>query len=151
MELHELKPRPKSKQKRKRVGRGIAAGQGKTAGRGTKGYKSRSGSGGKLYFQGGDLPFFRRMPIKRGFTNINRPNWQEVNVQQLDDFAAEAEVTPQTLLEAGLIDGTENPVVLLGMGDVQQALTVRVHRASKSAEEKVKAAGGSVEILELEG
>lgn len=151
MELHELKPRPKSKQKRKRVGRGIAAGQGKTAGRGTKGYKSRSGSGGKLYFQGGDLPFFRRMPIKRGFTNINRPNWQEVNVQQLDDFAAEAEVTPQTLLAAGLIDDTENPVVLLGMGDVQQAHTVRVHRASKSAQEKVKAAGGSVEILELEG
>lgn len=151
MELHELKPRPNSKQKRKRVGRGIAAGQGKSAGRGTKGYKSRSGSGGKLYFQGGDLPFFRRMPIKRGFTNINRPSWQEVNVQQLDDFAAEAEVTPQTLLEAGLIDDTENPVVLLGMGDVQQALTVRVHRASKSAEEKVKAAGGSVEILELEG
>ncbi len=151
MELHELKPRPNSKQKRKRVGRGIAAGQGKSAGRGTKGYKSRSGSGGKLYFQGGDLPFFRRMPIKRGFTNINRPSWQEVNVQQLEDFAAEAEVTPQTLLEAGLIDDTENPVVLLGMGDVQQALTVRVHRASKSAEEKVKAAGGSVEILELEG
>jgi large subunit ribosomal protein L15 len=151
MELHELKPRPNSKQDRKRVGRGIAAGQGKTAGRGTKGYKSRSGSGGKLYFQGGDLPFFRRMPIKRGFTNINRPSWQEVNVQQLDDFAAEAEVTPQTLLDAGLIDDTENPVVLLGMGDVQQALTVRVHRASKSAQEKVKAAGGSVEILELEG
>lgn len=150
MELHELKPRPNSKQERKRVGRGIAAGQGKSAGRGTKGYKSRSGSGGKLYFQGGDLPFFRRLPIKRGFTNINRPQWQEVNLEQLGDFEAEAEISPETLLAAGLIDHAGDPVVLLGNGDVSVALKVRVHRISGSAKEKVQAAGGNVELLELE-
>lgn len=151
MELHELKPRPKSKQERNRVGRGIAAGQGKSAGRGTKGYKSRSGSGGKLYFQGGDLPFFRRLPIKRGFTKPNRLSWQEVNLEQLDDFGGDDEVTPEALLEAGLIDSLEDPIVLLGMGEVEVALKVHVHRISGSAQEKVQNAGGSVEILELEG
>ena len=150
MELHELKPRPNSKQERNRVGRGIAAGQGKTAGRGTKGYKSRSGSGGKLYFQGGDLPFFRRLPIKRGFTKPNPLTWQEVNLEQLDDFGADDDVTPETLLEAGLIDSLENPVVLLGMGEVDVALNVQVHRISGSAQDKVQSAGGSVELLEVE-
>ena len=150
MELHELKPRPNSKKKRNRVGRGIAAGQGKSAGRGTKGYKSRSGSGGKLYFQGGDLPFFRRLPIKRGFTKPNRTTWQEVNLEQLDGFGADDDVTPETLLEAGLIDSLEEPVVLLGVGDVDVALNVQVHRISGSAQDKVQTAGGSVELLELE-
>ncbi len=150
MELHDLKPRPNSKKERKRVGRGIAAGQGKSAGRGTKGYHSRSGSGGKLYFQGGDLPFFRRLPMKRGFTNVNRSSWQEVNLDQLEGFDAEAEISPATLLEAGLIDSLEDPVVLLGNGDVDREFKVRVHRVSGSAKDKVEAAGGSVEILEFE-
>lgn len=148
MELHDLKPREGSKKKRKRVGRGISAGQGKTAGRGMKGYGARSGSGGKLYFQGGDLPFFRRMPFKRGFTPPNRPTWQELNVQQLSRFPAEAEVNPETLLEAGLIGRTGDPVVILGMGELDRALTVRVHRLSASARRKIEAAGGSVEIIE---
>lgn len=148
MELHDLKPRPNSKKDRKRVGRGYSAGQGKTAGRGTKGYHARSGSGGKLYFQGGDLPFFRRMPFKRGFTPPNRPTWQELNIEQLAAFKGGDEVTPESLLEAGLIDNTEDPVVLLGMGEVKETLTVRVHRLSNSAREKIEGAGGSVEILE---
>lgn len=148
MELHDLKPREGSKKKRKRVGRGISAGQGKTAGRGTKGYGARSGSGGKLYFQGGDLPFFRRMPFKRGFTPPNKPAWQELNIKQLSGFEADAEVNPETLRGAGLIDRLEDPVVILGMGEIKQALKVRVHRMSASAREKIEAAGGSVEIIE---
>jgi large subunit ribosomal protein L15 len=148
MELHDLKPRPNSKRRRKRVGRGRAAGQGKTAGRGTKGYGSRAGAGGKLYFQGGNLPFFRRLPFKRGFTNVNRRDWQELNVGDLADFAASGVVDPPTLAEAGLIDGTESPVVVLGMGEVKAALTLRVHRVSKAARKKIEDAGGSVELLE---
>jgi large subunit ribosomal protein L15 len=148
MKLHDLKPRPNSKKERKRVGRGISAGQGKTAGRGTKGYGARSGSGGKLYFQGGDLPFFRRMPFKRGFTPPHRPNWQELNLEQLAGFKKGDEVTPESLKEAGLIDNLQDPVVLLGMGEIKKALTVRVHRLSNSAREKIEGAGGSVEILE---
>lgn len=150
MELHDLKRRPGAKKKRTRVGRGRASGKGKTAGRGMKGYGARSGSGGKLYFQGDNLPFFRRLPFKRGFTNVNRPAWQEVNLVQLEDFGAEDEVSPETLLEAGLIDDLENPVVILGMGEVKQAITVRVHRITKSARNKVEEAGGSVELLESE-
>jgi large subunit ribosomal protein L15 len=148
MELHDLKRRPGAKKDRKRVGRGRAAGQGKTAGRGTKGYGARSGAGGKLYFQGGNLPFFRRLPFKRGFTNVNRPVWQEVNLSQLADFGADQEVTPETLAQAGLIDDVENPVVILGMGEAKQALKLKVHRITKSARSKVEQAGGSVELLE---
>ncbi len=149
MKLHDLKPRPNSKKERKRVGRGISAGQGKTAGRGTKGYGARSGSGGKLYFQGGDLPFFRRMPFKRGFTPPNRPSWQELNIEQLVGFKKGEEITPESLKQAGLIDNVEDPVVLLGMGEIKNALTVRVHRLSKTAREKIEGAGGTVEIIEV--
>jgi large subunit ribosomal protein L15 len=149
MELHDLKRRPGAKKDRNRVGRGRAAGQGKTAGRGTKGYGARSGSGGKLYFQGGNLPFFRRLPFKRGFTNPNRPAWQEVNLKHLAEFSAGEEVSPESLKEAGLIDDLENPVVILGMGKVEAALKLRVHRITKSARTKVEEAGGSVEILEV--
>jgi large subunit ribosomal protein L15 len=129
------------------VGRGISAGQGKTAGRGTKGYGARSGSGGKLYFQGGNLPFYRRLPFKRGFTNVNRPEWQEVNVGQLAGFKAGAEVTPEGLVEAGLVDNSRHPIVLLGMGKLDKALTVRIHRISGSAKEKIEKAGGTVDLI----
>jgi large subunit ribosomal protein L15 len=149
MELHDLKPRPNSKKSRKRVGRGISAGQGKTAGRGTKGYGARSGSKGKLFFQGGNLPFFRRLPFKRGFTNVNRPQWQEINVDQLADLKSGAEVNPESLHAAGLIDNQTDPVVLLGRGELKTELKVRVHRLSRSAKTKIEKAGGSVEILEV--
>jgi large subunit ribosomal protein L15 len=148
MELHDLKPKQGSRKRRKRVGRGIAAGQGKTAGRGTKGYGARAGSGGKLYYQGGNLPFFRRLPMKRGFTNINRVEWYEVNLDQLDVFAGGSDVTPNTLVQAGVLPDTEKPVVLLGRGKVEESLNVRVHRISKSARGKIEAAGGAVELLE---
>lgn len=150
MKLHELAPNPGAKKKRKRVGRGIAAGQGKTAGRGTKGQKARSGSGGKLYRQGGNLPFFRRLPFMRGkgFTPINRVEYNEVNLDQLATaFSADAEVTPETLATARLLRDTRKPTVVLGRGDLETALKVRVHRVTRGAQAKIEAAGGSVELI----
>lgn len=150
MKIHDLRPNPGATKKRKRVGRGIAAGQGKTAGRGTKGQNARSGGGVPPYFEGGQLPLVRRLPFKRGFKNIFRIEYQEVNVDQLESrFEAGAEVTPQTLAAVGLIRDADKPVVLLGRGEVKVPFTVKVHRCSKSAQQKIEAAGGSVEKLPL--
>ncbi len=150
MKLHELKPQEGAKKERKRVGRGIAAGQGKTAGRGTKGQGARSGGGTRLYHQGGNLPFFRRLPFIRGtgFTPINRVEYNEVNLYQLTQFPAGSEITPETLAQARLLRDERNPVVILGEGELKTALKVRVHRVSKGARAKIEAAGGSVELLE---
>ncbi len=148
MKLHDLKPPTGATKRRKRVGRGYAAGQGKTAGRGTKGQGARTGSGGKLYHQGGNLPYFRRLPLKRGFTNFRRVTWNEINLDRLEGFAAEAEVTPESLKEAGLVRNLRNPVVLLGRGEVSTPLKVCLHRVTRSAQAKIEAAGGTVEIIE---
>jgi large subunit ribosomal protein L15 len=151
MKLHDLRPDEGAKKKRKRVGRGRSAGQGKTAGRGTKGQGARKGGGKGPYFEGGQLPLVRRLPFKRGFTNIFRIEYQEVNVDRLHErFASGAEVTPQSLAEARLIRDAELPVVILGRGKLRKSLTVKAHRFSKSAREKIEAAGGSAEKLELE-
>ncbi|MBV6450833.1 MAG: 50S ribosomal protein L15 [Anaerolineae bacterium] len=150
MKLHELTPNPGSKKNRKRVGRGISAGQGKTAGRGTKGEGSRSGSGGKIYRQGGNLPFYRRLPFMRGqgFTPLNRAAYNEVNLDQLSAaFKAEAEVTPETLEQAHLLRDPRNPIVILGRGEMSVGLKVRAHRVSASAKAKIEKAGGSVELI----
>ena len=150
MKLHDLAPNPGAKKNRKRIGRGIAAGQGKTAGRGQKGQKARSGSGGKLYRQGGNLPFFRRLPFMRGkgFTPLNRIEYNEINLDQLDEaFKANAEVTPESLKAARLLRDSRNPVVILGRGEIKAALKVQAHRVSKGAQEKIEAAGSSVEII----
>lgn len=149
MKLNDLVPNEGSKKKRKRVGHGISAGQGKTAGKGTKGQKSRSGEGPRLYHQGGNLPFFRRLPFMRGqgFTPPNRTEYAEVNLSQLAQFPANAEITPKTLAEAALIGKAEMPVVILGGGEVKVPLKVRVQRISKSARAKIEAAGGSVETI----
>jgi len=147
MKLHDLKPNLGARRNRKRVGRGISAGQGKTAGRGTKGQGARAGGGGKLYRQGGNLPFFRRLPFKRGFTNIRRVEWNEVNLDDLAEFEAGGAVTPESLAAAGLLRDPDRPVVLLGRGEIEQALTIQVHRASAGARERVEAAGGTVEII----
>jgi len=145
MKIHDLKPRHGSVRRRKRVGRGISAGQGKTAGRGTKGEGARAGSGG-------NLPFFRRLPLKRGFSNFRRVEWDEVNLDQLEGVPAGEIVGPEILAAAGLIPGGgKRPVVLLGRGEVKAALTVRVHRASEAARKKIEAAGGKVEILPSQG
>jgi len=149
MKLHELHPAQGSRKKRKRVGRGISAGQGKTAGRGTKGQNARSGGGVRLYFEGGQLPLVRRLPQKRGFTNIWKVHYKPVNLDRLDCFETGSEVTPQTLAEAGIIKSSDEPVVILGHGDLDRALTVKAQRFSASARVKIEAAGGTVEELPL--
>ncbi len=150
MKLHELVPNPGSKKNRKRVGRGISAGQGKTAGRGTKGEGARSGQGGKAYRQGGNLPFYRRLPFMRGqgFTPLVQVEYNEVNLDQLtESFKAGADVTPETLAGAHLLRDSRNPVVILGRGELKVALKVRAHRVSASAKAKIESVGGSVELI----
>ena len=150
MKLHDLVPNPGSKKNRKRVGRGISAGQGKTAGRGTKGEGARSGSGGKAYRQGGNLPFYRRLPFMRGqgFTPRNQVQYNEVNLDQLTEtFDPETEVGPESLERAHLLRDPRNPVVILGRGELKVALKVRAHRVSAGARAKIEAAGGSVELI----
>ena len=150
MKLHDLKPNEGAKKQVKRVGRGISAGQGKTAGRGTKGQGARAGGGTRLYHQGGNLPFFRRLPFKRGegFTPFNRVTYNEVNIDQLKDFPTGSVITPEALAEARLIRNQRKPVAILGRGEVKVALKVRVHRVTKGARGKIEAAGGSVEVIE---
>ena len=150
MKLHDLAPNPGSKKNRKRVGRGISAGQGKTAGRGTKGAGARSGEGGHLYRQGGNLPFYRRLPFIRGegFTPPNQVDYNEVNLDQLSEaFKANADVTPEALEAAHLLRDIRNPVVILGRGEMKHALKIRAHRVSAGAKAKIEKAGGSVELI----
>jgi len=150
MKLHELKPNPGSKKNRKRVGRGISAGQGKTAGRGTKGQGARSGEGGRIYAQGGNLPFYRRLPFIRGegFTPPNQVTYNEVNLDQLSEaFKANADVNLESLEAAHLLRDPRNPVVVLGRGEMKVAIKVKVHRVSAMAKSKIEKAGGSVELI----
>src|SRR5579871_6541671 len=134
MKLHDLKPDPGAHKKKHRVGRGISAGQGKTAGRGTKGAGARGRSARKgAYFEGGQLPLVRRLPFKRGFTNIFKIYYQEVNVEQLQTLDAGTTVTPELLAEKGWIRNADEPIVILGGGDLSKQLTVQAHRFSKSA------------------
>jgi large subunit ribosomal protein L15 len=150
MKLNDLRPAEGSTKKHKRVGRGISAGQGKTAGRGTKGQGARAGKHKAAYFEGGQLPLVRRLPFKRGFNNIFRIEYQEVNVESLARvFSAGETVTPETLTEKGLIKEADDPVVVLGNGELPIKLTVKAHRFTRSAQEKIERAGGSVEKLEL--
>jgi large subunit ribosomal protein L15 len=150
MKLHDLYPPEGAKKQRKRVGRGISAGQGKTAGRGTKGQASRSGGTKGPYFEGGQLPIVRRLPFKRGFNNIFKVQYVPVNLYRLDGFAANAEVSPNTLAAAGIIKSPSLPVAILGHGEVDRPLVVKAHRVSDSARAKIEGAGGSVEELPWE-
>jgi large subunit ribosomal protein L15 len=149
MKLHDLMPNEGARKAPKRKGHGIAAGQGKTAGRGTKGQGSRAGSGGNLYRQGGNLPFYRRLPFMRGegFTPPNQVEYNEINLDQLERFEAGSVISKESLREAKLLHKPGNPVALLGRGEVKVALSVQVQRVTKSAKEKIEAAGGSVEIV----
>ena len=151
MKLNDLRPDSGARKKRKRVGRGIAAGQGKTAGRGTKGQGARSGGGKGPYFEGGQLPLARRLPFKRGFTNRRKIYYRPINVGVFAEMEAEAgmEITPEVLHAVGLIKKVTDPFVVLGEGDVNVALTVQAHRFSKSAKEKIEAAGGKAEVISL--
>ncbi len=149
MKLNDLFPNPGSIKPRKRKGIGPSAGQGKTAGRGTKGQGSRTGTGGHLYRQGGNLPFFRRLPFIRGegFTPPNRVDFNEVNIEELAAFASGTEINPEVLAKANLLSKPANPVVILGNGEVTVPLKVRVQRITKGARAKIEAAGGTVEII----
>ena len=149
MKLYELGPAEGSKKNRKRVGRGNASGQGTYAGRGKKGQHARAGSGGHLYREGGNLPFVRKLPFARGvgFVSIFKTYYTPVNLDQLSTFAAGAEVTPQAMEDAGLIRSSKAPVAILARGELDRALTVAAHRFSKSAQQKIEAAGGTVQVL----
>lgn len=151
MRLHDLKPNEGSKKLRKRIGRGHGSGSGKTAGRGFKGQNSRQGGGVRLYHQGGNLPFFRKLPFMRGegFSPLNRVRYAEVNLDALHGFAAGAEVTPETLAEAGVLKDKKKPIKIMGRGDVNVALKIKVHKVTDGARQKIEKAGGSVETIAL--
>lgn len=146
MKLHELKPTEGSRQERNRVGRGSSSGNGKTSGRGQKGQKSRSGGGVRLGFEGGQTPLFMRLP-KRGFTNVNRKEYAVVNLDILNRFEDGTEVTPLTLVEAGIVKDEKSGIKVLGNGELTKKLTVKAAKFSKTAEEAIVAIGGSVEVI----
>jgi large subunit ribosomal protein L15 len=146
MFLHDLKPAAGSRKKPTRKGIGIGSGLGKTAGRGHKGQNARSGGGVRPGFEGGQMPLQQRVP-KRGFTNIFARQIVEVNVKDLARFESGATVTPEALVEAGVINAIKDGVKLLGNGEISMPLTVKVHAFSKSAVEKIQAAGGKIEVI----
>jgi large subunit ribosomal protein L15 len=146
MNLHDLKPTPGSTHAKKRLGRGIGSGTGKTAGKGHKGQNARSGGGTRPGFEGGQTPFFKRLP-KRGFTNRFRKEYATVNVSDLNRYAEGTEVTPELLLQDRVIRKLNAGLKVLGNGDLNVKLTVKAHKFSGSAAEKVAAAGGSSEVI----
>ena len=146
MKLHELAPAPGSKKVRTRVGRGLGSGLGKTSGRGHKGQKARAGGGVRTGFEGGQMPLYRRLP-KRGFYNKFGKEFAEVNVSELNRFENGAVVDPVALIEAGILKNVRDGERILGNGEVTKAVTVIANGFTKSAEEKIKAAGGKVEVV----
>jgi len=146
MKLHELSPPAKSRKSDKRLGRGVGSGWGKTAGRGTKGYNSRSGGGVRPGYEGGQMPIQRRLP-KRGFTNIFKKKIAVVNLRDLLAFESGSLVDEAALMKAGLVKGQKDGIKLLGHGEIRVALNVKLNQVSKSAREKIEAAGGSVEVV----
>jgi large subunit ribosomal protein L15 len=146
MKLHELKPAEGSTKSKKRIGRGTASGQGKSAGKGQKGQNSRSGGGVRLGFEGGQMPLYRRLP-KIGFTNIFRKEFAVVNLSDLERFEDGTVVNPDVLKEAGLVKAMLSGVKILGNGDFTKNLTVQAHKFSKTAADKIAAAGGKVEVI----
>ncbi|MDU3604440.1 MAG: 50S ribosomal protein L15 [Veillonella atypica] len=147
MKLHELQPAAGSKKARTRVGRGLGSGLGKTSGRGQKGQNSRSGGGVRSGFEGGQMPLYRRLP-KRGFNNVFAKQYAEVNVEQLNRFEDGATVDPVALIEAGILKNVRDGIRILGNGSLEtKNLTVIANGFTKSAEEKITAAGGKVEVI----
>jgi large subunit ribosomal protein L15 len=147
MQQNELYPAPGSRKNRKRVGRGNGSGHGTFSGRGIKGQKSRSGVQIQRGFEGGQLPIIKRLPRKRGFFSLNRVAYSPVNVGSLDMFAAGTEITPQILLDAGLIESLDKPVKVLADGELKNAVTVKASKFSAAAKAKIEAAGGKVEEI----
>ena len=146
MKLHELKPVEGARNKRNRVGRGMSSGNGKTSGRGHDGQKSRSGGKVGLTFEGGQLPLFRSIP-KRGFTNINRKDYAVVNVSALNRFDNDTEVTPELLIESGIVKNQKSGIKILGNGNLEKKLTIKAHKFSSSAVEAIEQQGGTHEVI----
>ena len=146
MKLHELKPVDGARNKRNRVGRGMSSGNGKTSGRGHNGQKSRSGGKIGLTFEGGQLPLFRSIP-KRGFTNINRKDYAVVNLDTLNRFEDGTEVTPELLIETGVVSKAKSGIKILANGKIKKKLTVKANKFSSSAKEAIEAAGGKTEVI----
>lgn len=146
MKLHELKPAEGSRKERNRVGRGIGSGNGKTAGRGHKGQNARSGGGVRPGFEGGQNPLARRLP-KRGFTNPTRKEFAIVNLDTLNRFEADTTVTPELLLETGIVKNARDGIKILGDGEITVKLTVQANKFSQAAVEKIEAAGGKTEVI----
>ncbi|GGG07198.1 50S ribosomal protein L15 [Paenibacillus abyssi] len=146
MKLHELSPAPGSKQEPKRKGRGIGSGNGKTAGKGHKGQNARSGGGVRPGFEGGQNPLYRRLP-KRGFNNPFRKEYAVVNIEELNSFAAGSEVSPEVLMEKGIVKNPLDGIKILGNGEIKVQLTVKANKFSQSAVEKIQAAGGKTEVI----
>jgi large subunit ribosomal protein L15 len=144
---HNLKPPAGATHKRKRVGRGDGSGHGSYSGKGCKGQKSRAGGGVRLGFEGGQLALIKRLPRKRGFTNIFKTQYSIVNVGELKAFSANAEITPKELLDIGLIKSFKYPVKILAGGDIDRPLVVKANKFSTTAEKKIVAAGGKVEAI----
>ncbi len=153
MKLHDLQPAEGSRKGKKRIGRGLGSGQGTYAGRGKKGQHARSGGTKAPYHEGGNLPTVRKLPFVRGvgFTSRDKVYYAPVNVDDLaQEFEAGKEVNPIALVEAGLVHSVRVPVVVLGRGEIDKALSVKAHRVSETAREKIEKAGGSIELLPLE-
>jgi len=146
--LSDLVPDEGAKKGKKRVGRGTGSGHGKTSGRGTKGQKARSGPGVRRGFEGGQLPIMKRMPYKRGFTNIFRAQWEVVNLDTIAEHGLSGAITPEMLFERGVIRGLEFPVKVLGNGEAVASLTISAHAFSESARAAIEAAGGTATVLE---
>ena len=141
-----MKPAEGSRKKRKRIGRGIGSGFGKTSGRGHDGQNSRSGGGVRLGFEGGQIPLFQRLP-KRGFTNINRKDYAIVNLDTLNRFDEGTEVTPELLIESGIVSNAKSGIKILGNGTLEKKITVKAHKFSASAKEAIEKAGGQTEVV----
>lgn len=146
MRLNELSPPKGSRRPRKRLGRGVGSGKGKTAGRGTKGHNSRSGGGVRPGFEGGQMPLHRRLP-KRGFTNIFKKKISVINIRDLSKFESDSIVDEPALVRKGLVKSRRDGIKLLGQGDIKVPLTIRVNQVSKGAEEKIISAGGKIEVV----
>ncbi|MBE6033191.1 50S ribosomal protein L15 [Aminipila sp.] len=146
MKLHELRAAEGSTKNRKRRGRGTATGQGKTGGRGMNGQNSRSGGGVRLGFEGGQMPLYRRIP-KRGFTNIWRTEYTILNVDDLNKFEAGTVITPELLKESGMVKQVKDGIKILGEGTLEKGVTVKAHKFSKTAIEKIESAGGKAEVI----
>ncbi len=146
MKLHELAPAEGSRKSKKRVGRGVGSGHGKTAGRGTKGQKSRAGGGTRPGFEGGQMPIHRRLP-KRGFTNIFKKKIVVINISDLEKFERGSVVDEVSLVKKGLVKGKRDGIKLLGNGDVAIPLTIKVNSVSAGARKKIEDAGGTVEVI----